>query len=133
MRILQHFYCVFLSFSTETQKNTLELHSLTIHLQIVLLERPVEANEIAKLAQLARINIEADMVDEVAESIGSILNLVDQLQAVDTRGVEPMSHPMDAVQRLRADVVSEKNQRDELQAIAPATDKGLFLVPKVID
>ncbi len=93
----------------------------------------MEASEIAKLAQLARINIEADMVDEVTESIGSILNLVDQLQAVDTSGVEPMSHPMDAVQRLRADVVSEENQRDNLQATAPATDKGLFLVPKVID
>lgn len=93
----------------------------------------MEASEIAKLAQLARINIEADMVDEVTESISSILNLVDQLQAVDTDGVEPMSHPMDATQRLRADIVNEENQRDALQATAPATDKGLFLVPKVID
>lgn len=93
----------------------------------------MEASEIAKLAQLARINIETEMVDEVTESITSILNLVDQLQAADTTNIEPMSHPMDAVQRLRADIVTEVDQRDELQAIAPAVDKGLFLVPKVID
>jgi aspartyl-tRNA(Asn)/glutamyl-tRNA(Gln) amidotransferase subunit C len=59
--------------------------------------------------------------------------LVDQLQSVETEGVEPMSHPMDAVQRLRADRVTEPNQRDALQAIAPAVENGLFLVPKVID
>lgn len=93
----------------------------------------MEASEIAKLAQLARINIETEMVDEVTESINSIVHLVDQLQAVDTTGVEPMSHPMDAVQRLRADVVTEVDQRDQLQTTAPAIDNGLFLVPKVID
>ncbi|MGH1441007.1 MAG: Asp-tRNA(Asn)/Glu-tRNA(Gln) amidotransferase subunit GatC [Cellvibrionaceae bacterium] len=93
----------------------------------------MDANEIAKLAQLARINIEADMTNDVADNIGRILTLVDQLQAVDTDGIEPMSHPMDAVQRLRSDTVSEENQRESLQATAPAVEKGLFLVPKVID
>ena len=93
----------------------------------------MEASEIAKLAQLARINIEPEMVNEVTESIGRILDLVDQLQTADTTDVEPMTHPLDLVQRLRADVVTEINQRDELQAVAPAVDKGLFLVPKVID
>jgi aspartyl-tRNA(Asn)/glutamyl-tRNA(Gln) amidotransferase subunit C len=93
----------------------------------------VEASEITKLAQLARINIETEMVDEVTESISRILNLVDQLQAADTTDIEPMSHPMDAVQRLRADIVTEVVQRDELQANAPAVANGLFLVPKVID
>lgn len=93
----------------------------------------MEASEIAKLAQLARINIEPEMVDEVTESITRILNLVDQLKAADTTDVEPMAHPLDLVQRLRADVVTEVNQRDELQAVAPAVDKGLFLVPKVIE
>ena len=93
----------------------------------------MEASEIAKLAQLARINIEPEMVNEVTESITSILNLVNQLQAVDTTGIEPMAHPMDVFQRLRADIVTEEVQRDELQANAPAVDKGLFLVPKVID
>ncbi len=93
----------------------------------------MEASEITKLAQLARINIETEMVDEVTESISRILNLVDQLQAADTTDIEPMSHPMDAVQRLRADIVTEVVQRDELQANAPAVANGLFLVPKVID
>jgi aspartyl-tRNA(Asn)/glutamyl-tRNA(Gln) amidotransferase subunit C len=93
----------------------------------------LEASEIAKLAQLARINIEPEMVDEVTESITRILNLVDQLKAADTTDVEPMAHPLDLVQRLRADVITEINQREELQAVAPAVDKGLFLVPKVID
>jgi aspartyl-tRNA(Asn)/glutamyl-tRNA(Gln) amidotransferase subunit C len=93
----------------------------------------VDANEIAKLAQLARININDNMVEDVAENITNILTLVDQLQAVDTEGVEPMSHPMDAVQRLRADVVTEPNQRESLQTNAPAVENGLFLVPKVID
>ncbi|MFT4609033.1 MAG: aspartyl-tRNA(Asn)/glutamyl-tRNA(Gln) amidotransferase subunit C [Cellvibrionaceae bacterium] len=93
----------------------------------------MEASEIAKLAQLARINIEPEMVDEVTGSITSILNLVDQLQTADTTDIEPMAHPLDLVQRLRADVITEVNQRDELQAVAPAVDKGLFLVPKVID
>jgi aspartyl-tRNA(Asn)/glutamyl-tRNA(Gln) amidotransferase subunit C len=93
----------------------------------------VDANEIAKLAQLAKINIEDTIASDVAENISRILSLVDQLQAADTDGIEPMSHPMDAVQRLRADTISEANQRDQLQACAPAVDKGLFLVPKVID
>jgi aspartyl-tRNA(Asn)/glutamyl-tRNA(Gln) amidotransferase subunit C len=93
----------------------------------------LEASEIAKLAQLARINIEPEMVNEVTESIGRILDLVNQLQTADTTDVEPMTHPLDLVQRLRADVVTEINQRDELQAVAPAVDKGLFLVPKVLD
>jgi aspartyl-tRNA(Asn)/glutamyl-tRNA(Gln) amidotransferase subunit C len=93
----------------------------------------LEASEIAKLAQLARIDIEPEMVDEVTESITSILNLVDQLQTADTTDIEPMAHPLDLVQRLRADVITEIDQRDELQAVAPSVDKGLFLVPKVID
>lgn len=93
----------------------------------------MDANEIAKLAQLAKINIDDHMVDGVAENITRILALVDQLQAVDTHTIQPMSHPMDAVQRLRADTVTENNQREPLQATAPAVDNGLFLVPKVID
>jgi aspartyl-tRNA(Asn)/glutamyl-tRNA(Gln) amidotransferase subunit C len=65
--------------------------------------------------------------------LGDVLTLIDQLQAADTAGVEPMAHPLDAVQRLRADVVSEPDQRTALQAIAPAVADGLFLVPKVIE
>ena len=93
----------------------------------------VDRSDIEKLADLARIEVTENTVDEVASSISDILTLVDQLQAVDTTGVAPMAHPLDAVQRLRADQVTEENQRDALQANAPATEDGLFLVPKVID
>ena len=89
--------------------------------------------EIAKLGTLARIEISESTIDEVANSINDVLQLVDQLQAADTTGIEPMAHPMDAVQLLRADSISETNQRESFQAIAPATENGLYLVPKVID
>lgn len=93
----------------------------------------VDRSDIEKLAVLARIEMTDEAADQVASSISDVLTLVDQLQAADTDGVEPMAHPMDAVQRLRADVVSETNQREKFQAIAPATENGLYLVPKVID
>lgn len=93
----------------------------------------VDRSDIEKLAELARIEVSETTIDEVADSISDILALVDQLQAADTTGVAPMAHPLDAVQRLRADCVTESNQREALQANAPATEDGLFLVPKVID
>ncbi len=89
--------------------------------------------DITALAHLARININDEMVDDVTQNISNIFTLVDQLQQADTDGVEPLSHPLDAHQRLRTDIVSENNQRDELQAIAPSVEAGLFLVPKVIE
>lgn len=93
----------------------------------------VDRSDIEKLAVLARIEMTDEAADKVASSISDVLTLVDQLQAANTDGIAPMAHPMDAVQRLRADVVSESNQRDKFQAIAPATENGLYLVPKVID
>jgi aspartyl-tRNA(Asn)/glutamyl-tRNA(Gln) amidotransferase subunit C len=59
--------------------------------------------------------------------------MVDQLQAVDTREVEPMANPLDAVQRLRTDAVTEENRREAFQAIAPAVENGLYLVPRVVE
>jgi aspartyl-tRNA(Asn)/glutamyl-tRNA(Gln) amidotransferase subunit C len=82
---------------------------------------------------LARIAIDDSTINEVSERLGSVLELVDQLQAADTSGVDPMSHPMQATQRLREDEVKELNQREALQATAPDTEDGLFLVPKVIE
>ena len=93
----------------------------------------IDRADIAKLAKLARIEISEADADAAAASISDVLALVDQLQAIDTEGVVPMAHPLDAVQRLRADEVSEGNQRDAFQAIAPATQDGLYLVPKVIE
>ena len=93
----------------------------------------IERQEIEKLATLSRIAIDEDTITEVSERLSSVLELVDQLQAVNTEGVEAMSHPMKATQRLREDEVSEINQREAFQAIAPDTEEGLFLVPKVIE
>ncbi|MGD9660450.1 MAG: Asp-tRNA(Asn)/Glu-tRNA(Gln) amidotransferase subunit GatC [Porticoccaceae bacterium] len=93
----------------------------------------IERADIEKLAQLARIQITEDQITVTTNSIANVLNLVDQLQAANTDGVKPMAHPLDAVQRLRADEVTEINQRDAFQAIAPATENGLYLVPKVIE
>jgi|TARA_B110000967_G_scaffold121_1_gene107 aspartyl-tRNA(Asn)/glutamyl-tRNA(Gln) amidotransferase subunit C len=93
----------------------------------------IERQEIEKLATLSRIAIGEDTITEVSERLSSVFELVDQLQAVNTEGVEAMSHPMKATQRLREDEVSEINQREAFQAIAPDTEEGLFLVPKVIE
>ena len=89
--------------------------------------------QIKRLSNLARIDISDSMVENTLESINNILSLMDQLQSVDTDGVEPMAHPLDACQRLRKDVITESDQRADLQATAPAVEDGLFLVPKVID
>lgn len=93
----------------------------------------MDRSDIAKLAELARIDISDAAADKVANSISDVLHLIDQLQAADTEGVVPMAHPLDAQQRLRADLVTESNQREAFQAIAPATQDGLYLVPKVIE
>ena len=93
----------------------------------------LDNNEVAKIAHLARIEIDESKAPEYADSLSSILGLVEQLQAADTGDIEPMAHPLDATQRLRVDEVTETNHRDEYQAVAPATEDGLFLVPKVIE
>ena len=93
----------------------------------------IEQDEIEKIAELARIRIAEDQMGELTQRITEILAMVDQLQAVDTHGVEPMANPLDATARLRADKITESNQRDAFQAIAPAVESGLYLVPKVID
>ena len=93
----------------------------------------IEQDEIEKIAELARISIAEDQIGELTQRITEILAMVDQLQAVDTRGVAPMANPLDATARLRADKITESNQRDAFQAIAPAVEAGLYLVPKVID
>ena len=93
----------------------------------------IERSEIEKLATLSRIAIDEGTISDVARRLDSVLQLVDQLQAADTTGIDTMAHPMQAIQRLREDRVSELNQRVALQAIAPAVEDGLFLVPKVIE
>ena len=93
----------------------------------------IEQDEIEKIAALARIRIEPAQVGQVTRRITEILRMVDQLQAVDTSDIEPMANPLDAIQVLRADEVTEVNRREAFQAIAPAVENGLYLVPKVIE
>ncbi|OEY65214.1 Asp-tRNA(Asn)/Glu-tRNA(Gln) amidotransferase subunit GatC [Marinobacter sp. X15-166B] len=93
----------------------------------------ISREDIEKVAVLARIQVTDEQIAGLETDLGNILNLVDQLQAADTDAVEPLAHPLDAVQHLRADVVSETDQRDAFQALAPATEEGLYLVPRVIE
>ncbi len=93
----------------------------------------IKQDEIEKIAELARIRIAEEQIGDVTDRITEILAMVDQLQAVDTSDVVPMANPLDATQRLRADEVTERNRRDAFQAIAPAVENGLYLVPKVIE
>lgn len=93
----------------------------------------MDRSELEKLAHLARINVADELLGAAANSINDVLALVDQLQSVNTQGVEPMAHPQDALQILRADDVTESNQRERFQNIAPQAEAGLYLVPKVID
>ncbi|MFK8082230.1 MAG: Asp-tRNA(Asn)/Glu-tRNA(Gln) amidotransferase subunit GatC [Granulosicoccus sp.] len=90
-------------------------------------------DDIAAIAHLARVGIEPDELAPLAEDVSSVLSLVEQLQAIDTKDVEPMAHPASASLWLREDEVSETNQREILQAPAPETQDGYFLVPRVIE
>jgi aspartyl-tRNA(Asn)/glutamyl-tRNA(Gln) amidotransferase subunit C len=90
-------------------------------------------SDIKRIATLARIDISEAEANATLTKLSGILGLIEQMQAVDTTGVTPMSHSQDVVQRLREDVITETNQRELLQANAPAVDSGLYLVPKVIE
>lgn len=89
--------------------------------------------DIQKIAWLARLEIDQADCSRYAHELSQVLDLVDELNQINTDGVEAMAHPTDAVQRLREDAVSEENQREKFQAIAPQAEDGLYLVPKVIE
>ena len=89
--------------------------------------------EVAKIAHLARLAIRDEDVPAYARNLSAILELVAQMNAADTAGVAPMAHPLDMTQCLRPDVVTEPDQREHFQAIAPRVEAGLYLVPKVIE
>jgi aspartyl-tRNA(Asn)/glutamyl-tRNA(Gln) amidotransferase subunit C len=90
-------------------------------------------DEVARLARLARLAVRPEESVAVLERLNRVLGMIDAMRAVDTRGVEPMSHALDLVQRLRPDEVTESDQRALFQAMAPAVERGLYLVPKVIE
>ena len=94
-------------------------------------------DQVHRIALLARIAVDPDEARVVTDRLNQVLDLIDQLQAVDTGGTEPMSHALDSQraieQRLRPDTVSEPDRRADFQALAPAVEQGLYLVPRVIE
>jgi aspartyl-tRNA(Asn)/glutamyl-tRNA(Gln) amidotransferase subunit C len=90
-------------------------------------------DDVRRIARLARLEISDQEVERTGQQLNGILAFIEQLQAVDTTGVAPMAHAVDVVQRLRPDQVTETDRRAAFQAIAPETEAGLYLVPKVIE
>lgn len=92
------------------------------------------AKELEKIAHLARLTLDEDSKTAVLEKMGHVMDLVDQINSVDTSGIQPMAHPLEQMtQKLRDDVVTEPDQKEQFQSIAPATQAGFYLVPKVIE
>jgi aspartyl-tRNA(Asn)/glutamyl-tRNA(Gln) amidotransferase subunit C len=97
----------------------------------------LNASEIQRIANLARLALTPDQSERMLTQINSFFEIVEQMRAVDTTGIEPLAHPVAVMQdialRLREDIASEPNQREANQQSAPAVERGLFLVPKVIE
>jgi aspartyl-tRNA(Asn)/glutamyl-tRNA(Gln) amidotransferase subunit C len=90
-------------------------------------------DDVKRIAALARIEIDDAQAQATQAQLNTIFDLIAAMQAVDTSGIEPMAHAQEVYQRLRADAVTEADRRDAFQAIAPAVENGLYLVPKVIE
>ncbi len=93
----------------------------------------ISADDVRAMARLARLSIVDEEIPAYAGQLSEILAFVDQMSAVDTRDIEPMAHPQDLPARLRPDLVTERDQREEFQSGAPQTENGLYLVPQVIE
>ena len=93
----------------------------------------LKSEDVRNIAHLARLHIDEDRLEQYVADLSSILDLVDQMNQVDCSGVAPLSNPLDATQRLRDDEVTEIDQRDKFQRIAPDVEAGLYRVPKVIE
>jgi len=93
----------------------------------------ISKDEIEKVAYLARVQVDDAAMTSLEKDLSNILDLVDELQAADTDNVAPMAHPLDATQRLRRDEVTEPNQREAFQNLAPEAEDGLYLVPRVVE
>ncbi len=93
----------------------------------------LDKDQVQHIAMLARLRVADDEIADTVDKLSRIVDFVDQLSQADTADVVPMAHPLDAAQRLRADVVTEPDGRDEFQKNAPAVADGFYLVPKVIE
>jgi len=93
----------------------------------------ISSEQVTHIAKLARLKTNPEKSEYFATHLSRIMDLVEKMNQIDTSGVEPMSHPQEAALRLREDVVTAENLRDQYQEIAPAAEAGLYLVPKVIE
>lgn len=91
------------------------------------------ASDVQRIAKLARLRVAPDQAPVVLDQLNAVFDLIQQLESAPTAGVEPMTHPYAITLRLRADEVTETNQREHFQSVAPAVERGLYLVPKVIE
>jgi aspartyl-tRNA(Asn)/glutamyl-tRNA(Gln) amidotransferase subunit C len=91
------------------------------------------ANDVTQIAHLARLGIDKQDIESYAKDLSGILDLMTQMSELNTDNVDPMAHPMDQAQRLRADSISEPDNREKFMSIAPQAQAGLYLVPKVIE
>ena len=118
--------CIIADASARAPENTAFQTPETPHVSL-------DKDQVQHIAMLARLSLEDDSSDEVVDKLSRIVDFVDQLSAAPTGDVQPMAHPLDAAQRLRADVVTEQNERDRYQQNATDVAEGYYLVPKVID
>lgn len=93
----------------------------------------LDKKTVQEIAVLSRLSVSDPESEELARDLSNILDMVEQMNSVDTSGIEPMAHPMDLAARLRDDVVTESDDRQSYQAIAPEVESGHYLVPKVIE
>ena len=93
----------------------------------------IDNEVILNIAELAQLEVKDEMISQYADKMTAMLNLIEEMQSVNTNNIEPVSNPLDAVQTMRDDKVTEKDLRDEYQAIAPEVDSGLYLVPRVVE
>ena len=105
----------------------------TAHPFYPLAEMALDSKQVRHIAQLARMAVNDAEVALVCEQLNGIFGLIEKMQSVDTAGIEPMAHAQELVLRLRDDNVTEVDQREHFQSIAPAVDRGLYLVPAVIE
>ncbi|MGD8429390.1 MAG: Asp-tRNA(Asn)/Glu-tRNA(Gln) amidotransferase subunit GatC [Ectothiorhodospiraceae bacterium] len=93
----------------------------------------LEPSQVKEIAHLARLAVDENDIPTYAKNLSDILQFVEQMNAVDTSSVDPLAHPLEMAQRLRPDEVTEADQRELFQSIAPVTEDGLYLVPRVIE
>ena len=93
----------------------------------------INKDQIKYLSLLSRMDIQESEISDVEEKLTKIIDFVDQLQSIDTDEIEPMAHPLNQSQRLRVDKIVEENNRDKIQKNTKSTERGMYIVPKVIE